>query len=202
MGNQTAGEMTTGFEEKTDRELVEACLAHSNSAWECLIVRYERLIYSIPIRLGMSSQEAADIFQSVCFIMFKKLKTLRDHERISSWLITTTRRECWRVGSLKHREVEITEASESNGLRDSSEIVTAEQLAFERRVADEQKQIVRNGVSSLPERCRELLTMLFYLNEEMSYEDIAERMKIPESSIGPTRARCLEKLKKALHGKF
>lgn len=201
VADQAAGEMTTEFEEKTDRELVEACLAHSNPAWECLIVRYERLIYSIPIRLGMSAHEAADIFQAVCFIMFKKLRTLRDHERISSWLITTTRRECWRVGSLKHRETEIAQASELNGVIDSS-VLTAEQLALERRVEDQQKQIVRDGVSSLPERCRDLLTMLFYLNEELTYEDIAGRLNIPESSIGPTRARCLEKLKKALQGKF
>lgn len=194
--------MTTGFEEKTDRELVEACLAHNNSAWECLILRYERLIYSIPIRLGMSSEEAADIFQSVCFIMFKKLGTLRDHERISSWLMTTTRRECWRVESLGHRETALARASETNGLVNSDDSLTAEQLAFEKRVQDEQKQIVRAAVESLPARCKDLLTMLFYLNEELTYGEIAERLKMPESSIGPTRARCLEKLKKALQDKL
>lgn len=194
--------MTTEFEGKTDRELIEACLSNNNAAWESLIVRYERLIYSIPIRMGMSAQEAADVFQSVCFIMFRKLATLRDHERISSWLITTTKRECWRAESLRHREYEIIRASESNGLADPDDLLTAEQLALERRVVDEQKQIVRDAVSSLPERCRELLTLLFYLNKELTYEDIARSLKIPESSIGPTRARCLEKLKKALEGKF
>src|SRR5687767_6667078 len=93
------------IEEMTDQELVRACLANNEVAWEVLISRYERLIYSIPIKLRMSPQEAIEVFQSVCFILLKKLSTLRDHERLYSWLITTTTRECWRVRALKQREL-------------------------------------------------------------------------------------------------
>lgn len=191
--------MATGFEDKTDKELVEACLADNAAAWQCLIVRYERLIYSIPIGQGMRPQEASDIFQRVCFILFRKLSSLRDHARISSWLITTTRRECWRAGARLQRE-SAAQSADLGYLRDFDESV--ERVAYERCIFDERQRIVRNAVSSLPERCRELLTMLFYLNEEMTYQEIADRMGMPASSIGPTRARCFEKLRKMLRGKL
>jgi DNA-directed RNA polymerase specialized sigma24 family protein len=61
---------------------------------------------------------------------------------------------------------------------------------------------VREGLESLPDRCRDLLIMLFYQKDELSYADIARRMKMPIPSIGPTRARCLEKLKKVLEKKL
>lgn len=193
-------EATTRLEDKTDHELIEACLANECAAWECLIVRYERLIYSIPIRLGISPQEAEDIFQRVCFILFRKLSSLRDHDRISSWLITTTRRECWRTGVRIRRE-STAQVAEIDEIVESDSSANAERLAYERCVLDERQLIVKNAISTLPETCRELLTMLFYLNEEMTYQEIAEQMRMPLSSIGPTRARCLEKLKKVLRGK-
>lgn len=185
--------------EGSDRELVAACLSENSAAWEALIRRYERLIYSVPVRLGMSPQEAVDVFQSVCFILFKKLATLRDHERLYSWLITTTTRECWRAGAQKRRE---SERSRSNG-RDgpapsTADTLSAEQLAYERRLAEEQHEVVRRGMSQLPERCRDLLTMLYFLSEEPTYEDVARTLNIPVSSIGPTRGRCLAKLKRIL----
>src|SRR5215510_5741988 len=80
-----------------DRALVRACLKGDTDAWEALILRYQRLIYSIPIRAGFSPVDAADIFQSVCVKLLEKLSTLRKQEKISSWLMTTTTRECWRL---------------------------------------------------------------------------------------------------------
>ena len=66
----------------------------------------------------------------------------------------------------------------------------------------EQQQLVREALESLPERCRNLLTMLFYEKDELSYAEIARRMAMPVPSVGPTRARCLEKMKKLLQGKL
>jgi RNA polymerase sigma factor (sigma-70 family) len=199
---QGAKNVTGAVKELTDKELVIACLAHSESAWEDLIARYERLIYSIPINLKMSHQEAIEVFQSVCFILLKKLSTLRDQERIYSWLITTTTRECWRIKAMKQRELAAPQSNGSNGSAAQGDMLTAEQLAYERRRADEQHQIIREAVSALPERCRELIIMLFYVNDEPTYEDIAERLNMPVSSIGPTRARCLLKLRKILQEKL
>jgi RNA polymerase sigma factor (sigma-70 family) len=199
---QGAKKALKSIEEMTDQELVMACLANNEVAWEVLISRYERLIYSIPIKLGMSPQEAIEVFQSVCFILLKKLATLRNHERLYSWLITTTTRECWRVRALKQRELAPPQ-SDGPGRRPSpGDAHTAEQLAYERRMAAEQQQIVWDAISTLPDRYRELIIMLFFVNDEPTYEDIARKLNMPVSSIGPTRARCLEKLRKILEEKL
>lgn len=188
--------------QRDDRQLIAACLTGEHAAWEILVSRYQRLIYSIPLKSRLNADDAADIFQSVCLKLYKKLATLRDHEKISSWLITTTTRECWRVSGQNRREAQ---ASGSGGDDDSDplgEIPSTAPLADEQRETLERQQAVRQGVESLSERCRDLLTMLFYQSDECSYADIARRMEMPVPSIGPTRARCLEKLKKLLQGKL
>jgi len=184
-----------------DRELVTRCLEGDHTAWEALIRRYQRLIYSIPIKARLSQEDAADIFQSVCLKLYEKLDSIRDSERISSWLITTTSRECWRIAARNRRDGVPPVIDDDNNSK-LMEIPATGPLADEEREALERQQQVRQSVESLQDRCRELLTMLFYEKEELSYVDIARRMKMPVPSIGPTRARCLEKLKKLLEGKI
>jgi RNA polymerase sigma factor (sigma-70 family) len=190
-------EAAADLAERDDRALVAACLEGDHSAWETLIARYQRLIYSIPIKARLNQDDAADIFQSVCLKLYEKLSTIRDSERISSWLITTTSRECWRLSSRNRRESVPTGGDDESYLK---EIPASGPLADEQRETLEQQQLVRQSVDALPERCRELITMLFYQKDELSYVDIAGRMKMPVPSVGPTRARCLEKLKKLLEG--
>ncbi|MEN3334876.1 MAG: hypothetical protein V7641_4241, partial [Blastocatellia bacterium] len=83
--------------QREDHALVAACLAGDSAAWEALVARYQRLVYSIPLKARLSADDAADIFQSVWLKLYEKLASLRDHEKLSSWLITTTTREVWRV---------------------------------------------------------------------------------------------------------
>ena len=185
-----------------DRALVEACLAGDTEAWETLILRYQRLIYSIPIRAGFSPVDAADIFQSVCLKLFQKLSTLRKHEKISSWLMTTTTRECWRVVEKRRRETQPSMYDDEYEQDIISQLKSAEPLAEQHRIAAERQQVVREAVQALSERCRSLITLLFYSKEETSYAEIARVMKLPLNSIGPTRARCLQKLKRILEGRI
>ena len=83
---------------ESDAALVRACLAGDEDAWEELVDRYGRLVYSIPRRLGLSAVDADDVFQNVFAALFRRLADLRDQSRLTSWLITTTYRECWRAG--------------------------------------------------------------------------------------------------------
>jgi len=200
MRNQATTDAPADLRPREDQELIAACLDGDQSAWAALITLYQRLIYSIPIRARLSADDAADIFQSVCLKLYEKLSTLRDSEKISSWLITTTTRESWRVSARNRRE-SVPGGTEHDDWDGLSEIPATAPLADEQRQALEQQQIVRQSVEALPERCRNLLTMLFYEKDELSYADIARRMKMPVPSVGPTRARCLEKLKKLLEGK-
>ena len=181
--------------------MIAACLDGDHQAWETLLARYQRLIYSIPLKSRLSLDDAADIFQSVCLKLYEKLDTLRNHERISSWLITTTTRESWRVSARKRREQYSVSTDDDSTSDPLGEIAAPGLLADEEREELERQQIIREGVEALPSRCRELITMLFYHKDEMSYAEIARRMNMPVPSVGPTRARCLEKLKKLLQNK-
>ena len=185
-----------------DADLVAACIEKDSLSWERLIGRYQRLIYSIPIRARLSTEDAADVFQTVCLKLLESLPSLRQAEKLSSWLITTTTRETWRVSAARKRSSRML----SDNADDNSELIAGvadgRPIADEQRIALEQEQLVREGVAALSDRCRELITFLFYLKEETSYVEIAGRMNMPVSSIGPTRARCLEKLKKSLEGRM
>ena len=200
MRNQATTAPAPDLSPRDDRELIAACLAGDHSAWEALISRYQRLIYSIPLKSRLSPDDAAEIFQSVCLTLFQKLTTLREHDRISSWLITTTSRECWRLSARNRRER--GQSGFDAEVDHLSEIAASGPLADEQRQILEQQQAVRHAVEELPERCHQLITLLFYQKDELSYSDIARRMKMPVPSVGPTRARCLQKLKKLLHGKL
>ena len=186
----------------TDKDLVAACLKGNSAAWETLLARYQRLIYSIPIRRGFSSVDAADVFQSVCVLMLEKLASLREHDKISSWLITTTTRECWRISAKWRRESPPDNRNPDDQRDKLTEIPSPAPLAFENSAALEQQQILREALETLPERCQRLISLLFYDTDSPSYVEIARRLKMPVASVGPTRARCLEKLKKVLEGKI
>ncbi|HKQ07808.1 MAG TPA: sigma-70 family RNA polymerase sigma factor [Blastocatellia bacterium] len=187
---------------RTDRELIAACLAGDAAAWEALVARYQRLVYSIPLKARLSTDDAADIFQSVWLKLYEKLAGLRDHEKLSSWLITTTTREVWRVTARKRRDAAPTASDDDDQTDALSQIAATAPLADAERELLEQQQLVRDALEALPERCRNLLTMLFYEKDELSYAEIARRLGMPVPSVGPTRARCLEKMRKMLQGKF
>jgi RNA polymerase sigma factor (sigma-70 family) len=198
MTSKSASDKPADYTLWSDSELVAACLEQDSLAWEALIQRYQRLIYSIPIKQGFSSVDAADVFQSVCLILLKKLASLRKQEKLFSWLMTTTTRECWRVAAQWKRETTADSREPHEPANRMAEIPAGQPLAEEERLLLEQQQIVREAIARLPERCRQLISLLFYSQEEPSYSEISRLMNIPVSSIGPTRARCLQKLKKDL----
>jgi RNA polymerase sigma factor (sigma-70 family) len=187
---------------RSDRELLARCLQGEAAAWEALIARYQRLIYSIPIRMGLSPNDAADVFQSVCLKLLEHLPTLRNRERISAWLTVTTRRESWRL-ALRRRREHVSVPRESNaGIDELSQLPDPQAPPDEQQATLEQQQILREAVEQLPERCRRLITLLFYSAANLGYDEIARQLGIPRDSMGPTRARCLARLKRLLGGRL
>jgi RNA polymerase sigma factor (sigma-70 family) len=201
MANETAT-VRAGLAQQDDHQLIAGCLAGKHESWKTLISRYQRLIYSIPLKNRLSPDDAADVFQAVCLKLFERLSTLRDQERLSSWLFTTTTRECWRISARNRRENQTSASIDAEGDDAIQELPSNEILADEAWEALQRQHAVSQSIEELPERCRDLLKMLFYQPDEPSYADIARRMEMPVSSIGPTRARCLEKLRKLLNGKL
>ena len=183
----------------SDTDLIAACLKGEQTAWDSLIGRYIALIYSVCIKTGLSGADAEDVAQDVCVILIDHLGDLRDNAKLSSWLISTTRREAWRFQRRKGM-TPATDLGDGEWAMEAAEAVHAPaadtpEAAF---LALEEQQIVRLGLEKLPDRCRRMLTLLYGVEEPPSYTEIAAEFSIPVGSIGPTRARCLQQLKKLL----
>jgi RNA polymerase sigma factor (sigma-70 family) len=171
----------------SDPELISQCLAGHKQAWEILLSRYERLIYYTALRTGIDAAEVEDVFQNVCTIWIKELKKLRDAQRLGAWLVTTTRRECWAIWRSKKVNEELLD----------------DQLVFDEspeKLAShaEDANLVQKAFKQLGEPCHRLLQCLYFDPSPRSYAEIAREINMPINSIGPTRARCLEKLKTIL----
>ena len=173
-----------------DADLVSQCLAGEQAAWEVLIARYENLIFSTALRTGLTQYEAEEIFQNVCLIWLKELKNLKNAESLGAWLVTTTRRECW---ALWRRE--------KDNLDELDEEISSEELPEELALHVEDARKVLSAFKQLGEPCHQLLWRLYFSEERASYAEIAEELNIPANSVGPTRSRCLEKLKAILISK-
>lgn len=186
--------------ESADDRLIEACLAGDKDAWAALVSKYESLIYATCRRYNLQPMEADDIFGRVCLIWLQNLHTLKDHSRLSSWLITTTNRVCWRYRKQPHHlslNATIEEGNSSTVVFDepADEGILPDEAVLEL----ERQQFIQNAVAKLAPRCQKLIQLLFFDPTEPSYQQIASIMDMPVASIGPVRARCLAKLKIHLH---
>jgi len=167
--------------------LVAAATAGDQRAWSALVERFAPLVTSIVRRFRLTPADADDIAQTVWLHLLEHLADLREPRALPGWIVTTTRREATRVLS-GERRVEPVDPQEDRRLdgidrRD----VAAGLLSAERR------QAVRDGLSELPTRHRELL-LLTVADPDIPYRQISRRLGIPTGSIGPTRARTLRKL--------
>jgi RNA polymerase sigma factor (sigma-70 family) len=169
-----------------DAVLVAACLNNDERAWAVLLERYGRLIYTIILRFGISVPIVDEIFQEICLILLQKLDTLQDRQRLRTWLVTVTKRTCLQY----LRQKELTTSIDSL----EANLIVSEPLE-QQILAVEQQYLVRKAVANLDERCQYLLKALFFGTTQPSYETIAAQLEVPVGSIGPNRARCLEKLR-------
>jgi RNA polymerase sigma factor (sigma-70 family) len=180
----------------SNTRLVAGCLSGDDRAWDALLDRYKNLIYSIPLRYGAPPQDAADIFQAVCLDLFNELPRLRDAEALQGWLIRVTTHKCYHW---KRRAA----AASGMGFDESELENLSGQEPIPQDVIDEieREQMVRESVVALPDRCREMIEMLFFENPPMPYHEVARRLQLAKGSIGFIRGRCLKRLKKVLEQK-
>jgi RNA polymerase sigma factor (sigma-70 family) len=166
-----------------DLELVTACLNGNQAAWAELIRSYQRLIYSVARVLCPDQRDADEVFQQVCLELYLRLAAVRDVASLPKWLVTVTRRQS--ITLLRgHRPMSTFEENH---------------LPSDPRVeAIEHHHAVQRALEQMPDRCRRLLTDLYFSEEPLTYAKVAERMRIPVASVGPTRARCLGKLRAVL----
>ena len=162
-----------------------------------MLNKYERLVYSIPLRYGLSRDDAADIAQITFTILIQSLDGLAEDSRLGPWLATVARRHTWRLLERNRREgaserLEGTDIAESAVLLGKSDADSIEHW--------ELTEWLDAGLSKINEPCRKLLVALYFQPERSSYAEVAERLGMPVGSIGPSRARCIKRLKQMLNG--
>jgi RNA polymerase sigma factor (sigma-70 family) len=174
----------------SDTRLVEECLRGNETAWTALIDKYKNLIFSIAVRRGFSRDDATDIFQTVAAQLLSELARIRKPEALAAWLIQVTSNKCTQCRTRQIRE------SPDGGavLAVSFEHETAESLILEA----EREQTLRNAVQQATPQCRQLITLLFFENPPLSYQDVAAGLGIATGSIGFVRRKCLDRLRRHL----
>src|SRR5438093_13621477 len=172
----------------SDTRLVQKCLVGDERAWSALIAKYKRRVYSIPVKYGAHPEDAADIFQAVWLELFGALPRVRDSAALRGWLVTVTTHLTFHW-QLKRRRAEQT-LTDFDGLTVPSEPDAPGDLIEQL----EREQLVREAVAGLPERCREIIRLLFYQQPPLPYQDLAKHLGLARGSIGFIRGRCLRRL--------
>ncbi len=163
-----------------------------------LIERYQRLVYSIPRRAGLDEDRSADVFQQVFGKLVEHLDRIEQPDRLGAWLATTARREMWRLSQRESVTQPLSNDDEPDD--ETGQLPDGAPLPDEVLLRLEEQHTVRLAVAALDERCRRLLTLLFYQPDPLPYAEVAAALEMSEGSIGPTRIRCLQKLRRLLGG--
>jgi RNA polymerase sigma factor (sigma-70 family) len=169
-------------------DLFERVRAGEKSAWTELTDRYTNLLWSVARATRLSEEDAADAVQTTWLRLVERLETIRDPRRLAGWLSTTMRRES--LAQLRRRSRQVA----TDGLKDiadDAEPIDGQMLRNERDMA------LWRAFKTLDQRCQELLRMLM-ADPPPHYRDVAAALGVTTGYIGPTRLRCLQKLREAL----
>jgi RNA polymerase sigma factor (sigma-70 family) len=178
---------------ETDAALIARCKEGDGPAWEVLVHRYQRLVYAIVMRMHVDEHLAADVFQTVFTRLLEQLPRLTDPDRLQAWIVTAAKRESLLLRKRAQRTVSLTPESDDDVTIDIPDDALLPEDVLE---SLQLRNLVRDAMESIDLRCRELLSLLYVEDDKTAYEEIAHQLGIPIGSIGPTRARCLEKLRK------
>jgi RNA polymerase sigma factor (sigma-70 family) len=170
-------------------ELVRRAAAGDRTAWECLVEKYSRLIWAMTRDFKLAESDAADVVQATWLRLLEHIDRIEHPDRLGSWLATTARHECLRQLAAARRVTPVQHDDMS-----LSVAVAPDPDIEERLLAQERAEAVREAISVLPSRSQRLLELLM-ADPPVPYTDISDLLGVPIGSIGPTRGRCLERLR-------
>ncbi|MBD3218420.1 MAG: sigma-70 family RNA polymerase sigma factor [candidate division Zixibacteria bacterium] len=174
------------------RELVRRCLMGDNDAWDALMRNLIPIGAEICGRMRLTSEEALEIIAQCNYLLLKNLRNLNEPEKVFSYYHTMIINEIRGLLRGKKRDRDSEESIKNGIYKDlpkNPEELLSEKLLRER---------IRKAIDQLPEECIELIKLLFQTFPRPTYKEISKKLKIPESSIGPKRQRCLDKLREIL----
>ncbi len=168
-------------------DIWEKVLTGDPSAWEQLVNRYAGLVFSVARHCGLDSGDAEDCAQQTWFALYRGRGGVRSPAHLPAWLTSTARRIAARTAVRRARADEVHEQMEP---------IARVAHPDEAIIRLQRKAQLEYALEQLDKRCQVLLHAVFLSPDELSYRDIAHRLGIPINSLGPTRSRCLRKLKK------
>ena len=177
----------------SDDRLVRDCLNGREAAWAALLEKYKKLIYSIPVKYGLSADAATDVFQETCLVLLSELPRLRDPRALPKWLIQVTSHQCLQLKRQYQRSDAIDVAAGHPG-----EVADTRPGSDQIVLEVEREQALRDALSSLSPRCLRLVQMLFFESPTRPYREIARTLNLACGSIGFIRGRCLKRLRAKL----
>ncbi|MDA0638606.1 sigma-70 family RNA polymerase sigma factor [Nonomuraea sp. MCN248] len=171
--------------------LVTRARTGDKDAWDEIVERYAPLVWSICRTFRLSRADADDVGQTVWLSLVEQLPRLREPAALPGWLVTATRRECLRCAHSTERQQRLSLQVDQEALVDERAPAPDQDLLDAERNA-----ALMAGLRQLSARCRELLGMLIR-QPPAAYAEISEKLSMPVGAIGPTRARCLAKLRRS-----
>lgn len=168
-------------------DLVTRARGGDKDAWDELVERYAPLVWSVCRRYRLTPADTDDIGQSVWLRLVEHLPGLRESAALPGWIATTTQRECYRLLRASSR-VEPVDPAESKD-------VVEQAVAEEEVLRHERREVIRAAFRELSQRCQALLTLLTR-DPPTAYDEISRQLHVPVGSIGPNRARCLDRLRR------
>jgi len=174
------------MERTTIDQLLRAAVDGDQAAWNELVERFQGLVWATSRSYRLSRADAADVAQTTWLRLVENLNRIHDPERLGAWLATTARRECLRHIRLHGREQLSDEADVFESPSDDPLEVAL--------LTEERDTALWRAFAQLSERCQTLLRLLVS-EDEPSYDAIGAALEMPIGAIGPTRMRCLDKLR-------
>lgn len=172
---------------QSNGELVGAAAAGDQRAWDALVDRFGNLVWAVARGHRLSDADAGDVVQTTWLRLVENLGRIHDPERVGAWLATTARRESLRT-IRRNGAVVLSDDPAVMDPPDDAQPLDAGMLAAERDAR------LWRCIGRLSDRCQVLLRVLM-TDPPPSYEDVATALDMPIGSIGPTRGRCLERLR-------
>jgi len=173
---------------RTDAELLTLCIENDESAWKELVQRYQGLVYSAAIGVGLSPDDAGDVFQEVWAELFRSLLRIRTPEALPRWLLVATRRLSWKVAARNRRS-----AAEI-----PPDLVDPWALPDEEAAAVAARGEIEQALEEVGNPCAGLIRLLFLAQPPRQYREVAASVGMAVGAIGAARSRCMNKLRRVL----
>ncbi len=171
-------------------ELVDAARQGSEDALGQLVTELSPMLWHVARAAGLSSHDAEDVLQTVWMRLVAHLDDIHTSAALTGWLVITARREAWRVRAVERRQLPADQDL-------FAELPDRGPGSEEQVIMDDQRQVLWTAVSRLSVRCQELLRIVAFAPRP-DYAAVAAQLGLPVGSIGPSRGRCLAKLRALL----